>query len=222
MGGNGIPHPVFPSSAFIWHNGETIALPLPAHAAENTGVATSINNRGDACGYYFVDDPNGKGYFKRGCAWIDGEFIDLGVLPGADESHPLDINDAREIVGRCEGFKQFARAFLWRDGVMTDLMHLLPPGVLLRAEGVALNNSGQIAGGGNNLDGDGVAIRLTPALPAIPGNTNCDGAVDADDLINVILGWNPDGPVGGRTADVNRDNQIDFDDLWAVIVGWTG
>jgi hypothetical protein len=87
---------------------------------------------------------------------------------------------------------------------------------------VALNNSGQIAGGGRSLDGDGVAIRLTPALPAIPGYTNCDELVNVDDLINVILQWDAEGPVGGRPADANRDNRIDVDDLIEVIMNFDG
>jgi probable HAF family extracellular repeat protein len=217
------PSPSLGATPFIWHNEKARSLLLPAYAAGNSGAATAINNLGDACGYFFVDDPNSEGWFRRACAWIDGAFIDLGVIPGATISHALDISDAREIVGYCEGPGTAAdRAFLWRDGAMTDLSVLVPPGGIIPTSAAAINNSGQIAGGALLLpDNDGVAFRLTPALPAIPGNTNCDEQVNADDLINVILHWNADGPVGGRPADVNRDNRIDMDDLLAVLLNWS-
>jgi probable HAF family extracellular repeat protein len=206
---------------FIWHNGNTSILPLPPYAVSRTGVAAAINNHGDACGYFFIDDPASKGFLRRGCAWIAGEFIDLGVLPGGQVSAATDINDAREIVGHCI-VKGFHHAFIWRDGAMMDLADLVPPGNVIPQDARAINNLGQIAGGAALLpDNDGVAFRLTPALPAIPGNTNCDDQVNADDLINVILHWNADGPVGGRPADVNRDNRIDMDDLLGVLLNWS-
>jgi probable HAF family extracellular repeat protein len=213
--------PIFGCTPFIWHNGDTISLPLPAYALEKTGVATALNNHGDACGYFFIDDPASKGFLRRACAWIAGEFIDLGVLPGGQVSAATDINDAREIVGHCI-VNGFHHAFVWRDGAMMDLADLVPPGNVIPQDARAINNLGQIAGGAALLpDNDGVAFRLTPVLPAIPGNTNCDDQVNADDLINVILHWNADGPVGGRPADVNRDNRIDMDDLLAVLLNWS-
>jgi probable HAF family extracellular repeat protein len=217
------PYPSFGATPFIWRDGKTVALPLPPYALAHSGTATALNNLGDACGYFFVADPQTQQPRRRACAWIDGAFIDLGVIPGATISHALDISDAREIVGYCEGPGTASdRAFLWRDGAMTDLSVLVPPGGIIPTSAAAINNSGQIAGGALLLpDNDGVAFRLTPALPAIPGNTNCDDQVNADDLINVILHWNADGPVGGRPADVNRDNRIDMDDLLAVLLNWS-
>jgi uncharacterized membrane protein len=217
------PSPSFGATPFIWDNGKTTSLPLPPYAAANSGTATALNNLGDACGHFFVENPKGEGYLRRACAWIDGKFIDLGLLPGADVSRALDINDAREIVGNCEGPGLAADVgFLWRDGEMMKLNDLLPDGMFTRAFGNAINNTGQIAGSALlPPNSDRVAIRLTPALPLTPGDTNCSASVDVDDLVNVILDWNPPGPVGGNPTDVNRDNRIDIEDLIEVIRRWS-
>ena len=113
--------------------------------------------------------------------------------------------------------------FIWRDGELMNLAHFVPADGAVPNVPSAINNLGQIAGGGSVSvpQPQGVAFRLTPALPSIPGNTNCDETVNVDDLVNVILQWNPQGPVGGRPADVNRDNRIDAGDLLDVIVGWS-
>jgi len=222
MGGGG-PFPRFALLPFIWDNGKTTILPLPPYAAANTGVATALNSLGDACGYFFIEGAKPGEYLRRACAWIDGKFIDVGLLPGADISHALDINDAREIVGYCEGPGLAADVgFLWRDGVMMSLADLVPAGTLVPRIARAINNFGQIAGRALlPPDNDGVAFRLTPALPLTPGDTNCSASVDVDDLVNVILDWNPPGPVGGNPTDVNRDNRIDIEDLIEVIRRWS-
>jgi uncharacterized membrane protein len=218
---------VSPSRPFVWHKGKAATLSLPAYAT--AGRATAINNHGDTCGYFLIDDPNSKGYFRRACAWINGQFIDLGTLPGNGTSVALDINDAREIVGCCQvGTNTGAfTAFIWRDGAMMNLTNLLPPGSMRPDIARAINNAGQIAGAGTFTplppqSPYGVAFRLTPALPQTPGDTNCSSTVNVDDLLNVIANWNPPGPVGGSPCDVNRDNRINVSDLLEVIINWTG
>jgi probable HAF family extracellular repeat protein len=215
------PYPRFGASPFIWHNGKTTTLPLPSYAAANSGTATALNNRGDACGYVFVTHPQTE-FVERACAWIEGQCIDLGVLPGYDASIALDINDAREVVGYCTDGGPIM-AFIWRDGVMTRLADLVPPGMLTPQIANAINNTGQIAGGAilPPPANDNVAFRLTPALPATPGDTDCSGTVDIDDLLEVIGHWDSAGPVGGRPADVNRDNRIDIEDLLLVLSNFT-
>ncbi len=55
------------------------------------------------------------------------------------------------------------------------------------------------------------------------GDTNCDLAVDVDDLINVILHWGPCGaamPCAADIAPVAGNDTVDVDDLIAVILNW--
>lgn len=211
------PVPTFGATPFVWQAGKTTPLPLPAYALNASGEATALNDLGDACGYFFVGaDP----WIRRACAWISGQFVDLGVFPGQVISYALDINDAREIVGYCQpSFQGPLTAFIWRNGVMTNLNTITQPGSPFMRVAHAINNTGQITGEGigpENL----VALLLTPAPPAHAGDTNCDNHVNVDDLLSVILSWNPQGPVGGNPADLNRDNRINVDDLLAVLLHW--
>jgi len=68
-----------------------------------------------------------------------------------------------------------------------------------------------------------LADNVTVTLAAQPcaGDTNCDGTVNVDDLIAVILGWGACAhPPGACPADVNGSGSVDVDDLIAVILAW--
>lgn len=221
------PNPQYGGATpFIWHNGVTTSLPVPIPATNASGEAIAINNFGDACGIFYVPNPAGGKvpYVQRPCAWLGGQFIDLGIFPGCWRAYTKDINDAREIVGYCQTNDGEYMPFVWRNGVMIDLRTVnpvAPPGLGLKyPEGI--NNKGQITGNASMYGpgGHGVAFLLTPALPATPGDTNCDGHANVFDLLAVIAHWSS-GPVGGEPADVNRDNRIDVADLLAVISNWS-
>lgn len=69
----------------------------------------------------------------------------LGTL-GGDESYANAINERGEVVGVSRLAAGQDRAFLWRDGVMTDL-GLLGPGGSASSRAVAINERGQVVGG---------------------------------------------------------------------------
>jgi probable HAF family extracellular repeat protein len=74
---------------------------------------------------------------------------DLGTLPGDFNSGALAINDKGDVVGVSNDTSGGARAFLWQNGVMTDLNTLIPPNsplYLLLAAGI--DSRGEIAGFG--------------------------------------------------------------------------
>jgi len=50
-----------------------------------------------------------------------------------------------------------------------------------------------------------------------PSDTNADGVINVDDLLEVINGW---GPHADHPADVNQNGFVDVDDLLAVINAW--
>jgi len=96
-----------------------------------TGVATTAN-----------DDET------HGFAYGSNAMIDLGTF-GGSESVPSAINNLGQIVGYATDTDGNPRAFLWQDGVMTDLNSLLPAGTEWELQVAQLiNDSGRIVGVG--------------------------------------------------------------------------
>ena len=105
--------------------------------------------------------------------------IDLGTLPGDLSSSGDGINDLGQIVGGSCDIDENCRAFLWQDGVMTDLNTLIPPDstlYLVEATGT-INNRGQIGGYAyDTASGEFHAFLLNPS------DRNSSGAGQVRDL----------------------------------------
>jgi probable HAF family extracellular repeat protein len=90
---------------------------------------------------------------------------DLGTLGSGPlaSSSATDVNDAGAVVGTTTvGNGSATVAFLYRDGKMTDLNTLLPPGSGWRLTSAAgINNRGQIVGEGINPAGETHGYLLT-------------------------------------------------------------
>jgi probable HAF family extracellular repeat protein len=173
--------------AFLWENGVmTDLFPEPAHS-----VANAINDAGQVVGQYNLNRP---------FLWQNGGFIDLGGFGGTQSfGYAFDINDAGQVVGSSfvnngsDGLSQ--HAFVWKDGVMTDLGAL--PG-LPDSRAHAINELGQVVGFSSSFDPDttdeffesflwenGVMIDL-----GVPGDLN--RAHDINDS-GQIVGWSSSG-----------------------------
>lgn len=117
-------------------------------------VATSVNNRGDVAGTaQFPEDGNPHAFL-----WTreTSKMRDLGTLPGdAVSVAPCcnTINDSRQVVGFSIG-SGGPRAFLWQNGMMTDLNTLIPAGSpLFLSFALTINSRGEIAGIGATSTG---------------------------------------------------------------------
>ncbi len=81
--------------------------------------AWDINDAGLIVGQMTVNDVGTRAFLYQ-----EGQFLDLGTLPGGTFSKGRAINAAGQIVGvwgnTVVGDPALA-AFLWQDGVMTDL-----------------------------------------------------------------------------------------------------
>lgn len=108
---------------------------------------------------------NGRGFFYDSTT---GVMLDIGTLPGYQNSVPLSVNNHGQVVGYAwypvDSSQPFRRAFIYdyRTGVMTDLNTLIDPASgwhLLSAGGI--NDAGQIVGTGH-FDGETHAFLLSP------------------------------------------------------------
>jgi probable HAF family extracellular repeat protein len=209
--------PPFYGEAYIWHDGVTTPLGYPKGGLNSRGNA--LNNRGDVCGDYVIAGQTGPGAVRHACLWSNGQAIDLGVFSPFERSVAMDLNDHRQVVGSCHTSTGGGEGFIWQNGVMANLNDLIPPNANVQVKlAKAINNSGQIGADGMDLtDGREVALRLTPIAPP-PGDCDCNGVVNVDDLMAVIREWGPAIPT--TTANFDLDNDVDMDDLLTVINMW--
>lgn len=96
--------------------------------------------------------------------WEDGRLRDLGMAAGTLGSRAYDINGAGTVVGESLVFGG-GIATLWEDGVAHDLNDLIQDEEWFLGTAIALNNAGDIVGGGVR-NGEFRAFLLTdPASP---------------------------------------------------------
>ncbi len=133
----------------LWENGTVTAIPNLGGATWNTPM--DINASGDVVGFsnpVGPGDPEGD-FISHAFLWARGtdKAQDLGTLGGDFFSEAFAINGRGQVVGVSFGGPNGPHAFIWEDGVMTDLNDLVGPGnldVLLSAQDI--NDAGQITG----------------------------------------------------------------------------
>ncbi len=165
----------YSSGTFAWY-GEDPIVPLHPPPTFSTG-AEDINSDGLVAGYASFQDND----FGALAAVFDGEgVVTLGVLPGANSSFAMAINDAGEVVGysghNVTGDPPW-QAFLWRDGEMINLGEGMGA---INSRAYDISPSGEVAGrrimeeDGENIAflwDDGVVVDLGP----IPGGISSQG-----------------------------------------------
>lgn len=164
--------------AVIWKDGEI--TPLEGLGGAIT-LAIGVNDEGTAVGQSFLaGNPT-----LHAVMWQHGGLTDLGTLPGDAGSSASGINNRGEVVGA--SFSATSRAFVWRNGVMTDLNTRIPANsgwTLDSANGV--NDAGQIVGNGH-LYGSPHAFLLTPCAEV--GRTGSFHALPANALSDTARMW---------------------------------
>lgn len=159
---------------FVYHNGVFARFGCNGIDWLNVG---GINNLGEITG-----NCAGLNFI-----WNAGVTTNIGSLSG-NSNAPADINDAGQVVGQ----GPFAHAFLYANGVMTDLGTLVPSGGYSQA--LAINNFGQVVGWGLADVTTGEAH----------GFIYRDGAMKD---INDLTQFNPDGYLR-QCMDINDQGQI--------------
>jgi probable HAF family extracellular repeat protein len=158
------------------------------------GIAEGINDAGEVVGIATNTNDQALLAFR----WKDGAMINLGTVKGYDCSGASHINSKGQIVGgsfSCAiGPDGPSHAFLWQNGVMTDLNFFVPAGSgLTLSDAGFINDQGEIAAAGVLLDGDQRAILL---IPCGEGEEGCVDASENADSATVIA---PAPKIGGPT-----------------------
>jgi probable HAF family extracellular repeat protein len=140
-------------------------------------IALGINNRSQVVGTSSLTGNKANHAFL----WTKQTGIqDLGVLQGDVNSAATNINDKAQVVGQSFGdsgpMMGNPRAFLWENGVMTDLNTLVPANSpLYLLIGFSINSRSEIAGFGVTNDGEIHAYLASPnylsSAPAAAGAT---------------------------------------------------
>jgi probable HAF family extracellular repeat protein len=185
---------------------------------EGTGShswATDINNAQQIVGWSRIADVG-----TRAFRYQNAVMRSLGTL-GGNMSEAHGLNESGQIVGMSFNASQKPRAFLYEDGPMIDLNSLIAPssGWTLQCA-KAINESGSIVGWGR-LQGETRGFLLTPRGA---GDATLDGAVDVNDLFEVIRAWGACPATAATSpADVappGGDGLVNEHDLLAVVMNW--
>lgn len=142
-------------AVFVWSHGVKTELGQLPNGFYSGPFA--INDNGLVAGLSFTttNDPVLNSPEARAVLWRNGQAINLGTLPGGDESNAFMVNDQGLVAGPsnnaipdpygCDIFICWptqTRGFVWRNGVMKDMGTLGGPDALP----LFMNNQGQIAG----------------------------------------------------------------------------
>jgi probable HAF family extracellular repeat protein len=113
--------------AVLWEDGRVTDIGNLGGTTWNTPMA--INQRGDVVGFASEPGTDPDNPRLHAFLWTRRDGIrDLGALPGDVYSEAHGINERRQVVGVSCDAAGNCRAFLWQDGVMTDLNALVAPG----------------------------------------------------------------------------------------------
>ncbi len=124
---------------FVWSGDDVTEFGTLGGA---NSYAMAVNSRGSVVGHAQAIDG-----FLHAVLWSSGGIVDLGTL-GGSSSYAYGINDAGQVVGYAWTGGGM-RAFLYANGVLTDLNALVDAGsgwTLMAAYDI--NNGGQIVGTG--------------------------------------------------------------------------
>jgi probable HAF family extracellular repeat protein len=163
--------------ALLWENGKAIDLGnLGGQTGQAGGnIALDINNLGQVVGN---SDLQGDTTFHAFLWTRKTGMRDLGTLSGDVASLSISINDAGAVVGASLDANFNPRAFLWEEGVMTDLNTLIAgDSSLYLLTGCSINSRGEITGLGLTSTGEIHTYLASPIHRVATGGSTSQGVI---------------------------------------------
>ncbi|MEP6534796.1 MAG: PKD domain-containing protein [Bryobacteraceae bacterium] len=153
-------------------------------------MALSINNQGDVVGASAVTGNEAGHAFL----WTREKGMkDLGTLHGDGASFASCINDRNDVVGTSFG-ENGPRAYLWRNGVMTDFNTLIPQDSPLYLQfASAINSKGDVIGSGVTSTGETHAFLATQAPTAASAGPKNTTAISRQITLDGTASFSADG-----------------------------
>lgn len=138
-----VPPQVLDFEAVVWGPRSGQIRELPPYAGDTVGIATEINDHGQAVGVTGLCSALST-QITHAVLWQDGSAIDLGNLGSRLFNWAYTINERGQVAGAA-GVTGDAtwHAFFWENGVMRDL-GVLPGDLMSQSNG--MNNKGQVVG----------------------------------------------------------------------------
>jgi probable HAF family extracellular repeat protein len=166
--------------AVLWDNGVPTDLGSLGGVAWNT--ATAINNHGVVVGFSNLPpsssfSPGARHY--QAFIWTKATGMQsLGTRTGDVRSVANDVNDSNQVIGTSRSASGLTRAFLWQNGVMTDLNTVTAAGSPFLLAGDNINDRGEV--GGYAYDPNTGDLPAYVAFPGVNSGTSAGLGMKAE------------------------------------------
>ncbi len=158
----------------LWQNGVPIEIPNLGGHAWNT--PTAINNFGTVVGFSLPAGQDGTLNFEAFLWSQPGGLQRLGKLQPSDKrSEALGLNEKNQVVGLSVSAENVPRAFIWENGVMTDLNAMTTPSSQFLLFANDINDRGEITG--ESFDPNTQAAPAFLGIPVLDGTAGAGQAV---------------------------------------------
>jgi len=153
--------------AVLWQDGAIADLGLLS-GGDDDSAAVAINRFGQIAGYSGRTDPDTYESTYRPFLYSGGTMAPIPV-PSTD-AYATDINDSGVVVGtmRVSGGLSKFHAWIYADGVVTNLNTLIPQSGIHLMSATAISNNGRIAGIAVDAQARYHAFLLTPGVEENP------------------------------------------------------
>ena len=128
----------------LWQNG--VPSEIPNLGGHTWNTPTAINNQGTVVGFSLPAGQDGTRNFEAFLWTQAGGLVRLGKLPGDIRAEALGVNEKNQVVGLSRGGPFVFRAFIWQNGVMSDLNSMTVEGSQFLLFADDINNRGEISG----------------------------------------------------------------------------